>query len=143
MTPVVLLVDDNTFFRRIARAILEHDDPRLRVHALGSGAEALAFLEHRPPFGDAPRPAFVVLDFHLDDLDAPAVLQRLRTNQELRDLPVLVLSVSHWPEDEAAAMAAGATGYCVKPSLVDPLRDAILNFWREHADGTDDPGDRG
>jgi chemotaxis family two-component system response regulator Rcp1 len=136
----VLVVDDNQGFLRVARAILED---AFAVHTVESGTDALAFLERRPPFSEAPRPAFVVLDFHLPDMNAPAVLHRIAGDDHLRAIPVLVLSQADWEEDEVAARAAGARQFRVKPSRVQALRDAVLAFWREHADAGVGPADRG
>lgn len=138
-TVTVLVVDDNLEFLRVARAILED---AFSVHTVENGEEALAFLERRPPFADAPRPAFVVLDFHLPDMNAPAVLARLGADA-LRALPVLVLSQADWEEDERAACAAGARRFCVKPSRVHALREAIVDFWRDHAGAGPGALDRG
>ena len=130
MTAVeVLVVDDNLGFLRAARAVLAGT---FVVHTVENGAEALAFLERRPPFADAPRPAFVVLDFHLPDMNAPAVLGRLAADAALRTIPVLVLSQADWEEDAAAARDAGARAFRVKPSRVHALRDAVVAFWEEH-----------
>src|SRR5205823_5632929 len=85
----VLVVDDNQGFLRAARAVLEE---AFAVHTVENGTDALAFLGRRPPFADAPRPAFVVLDFHLPDMDAPAVLRELGADAELAAIPVLVMS---------------------------------------------------
>jgi CheY-like chemotaxis protein len=136
----VLVVDDNEDFLRVARAIL---GDAFTVHTVESGAEALAFLERRHPFDGAPRPAFVVLDFHLPDMNAPAVLDRIGADDDLRAIPVLVLSQADWEEDRAAARAAGARQFRVKPSRVQALRDAVLAFWREHAHAGVGPADRG
>ena len=136
----VLVVDDNPGFLRVTRAILED---AFSVHTVENGEEALAFLERRPPFADAPRPAFVVLDFHLPDMNAPAVLARLGADATLRTLPVLVLSQADWEEDERAARAAGARRFCVKPSRVQALREAIVAFWRDHAGASPGALDRG
>jgi CheY-like chemotaxis protein len=73
----VLVVDDNLGFLRVVQAILEKATPAFSVHTVESGTEALAFLERQPPFADAPRPAFIVLDFHLPDMNAPSVLGRI------------------------------------------------------------------
>ena len=95
----------------------------------------------RPPFGDAPRPAFVVLDFRLPDMNAPAVLHRLAAHPDLKTLPVLVLSQASWESDAAEARAAGATVFRVKPSGVQALRDLVVDFWKEHAhEGVDSSG---
>jgi CheY-like chemotaxis protein len=142
MTEVVsvLVVDDNQGFLRAARKIL---GDAFTVHTVENGTDALAFLERRPPYDDAPRPAFVVLDFHLPDMNAPAVLRRLGSLDDLRAIPVLVLSQADWEEDEAAARAAGACEFRVKPSRVQALREAVLAFWRDHAHAGGGSADRG
>ncbi len=136
----VLVVDDNQGFLRAARAVLEQ---AFAVHTVENGADALAFLGRRPPFTDVPRPAFIVLDFHLPDMDAPAVLRRLGADAELAAIPVLVMSQADWEEDAAAARAAGARQFRVKPSRVQALREAIVAFWKEHARAGARPADRG
>jgi two-component system, chemotaxis family, response regulator Rcp1 len=136
----VLVVDDNQGFLRATRAVLEH---AFAVHTVENGADALAFLGRRPPFADAPRPAFIVLDFHLPDMDAPAVLRRLGADAELAAIPVLVMSQADWEEDAAAAHAAGARQFRVKPSRVHALRETIVTFWKEHARAGARPADRG
>jgi len=108
-----------------------------------NGAAALAFLERRPPFAEVPRPAFVVLDFHLPDMDAPVVLRRLGDDAALRLIPVLVLSQADWEEDQAAARAAGACRFRVKPSRVLLLRETVLDFWKTYGDGRVDSAHRG
>jgi len=135
----VLVVDDNQGFLRAARAVLEE---AFAVHTVENGTDALAFLGRRPPFADAPRPAFIVLDFRLPDMDAPAVLERLGTDTELSTIPVLVMSQADWEEDAAAARAAGARQFRVKPSRVQALREVIVTFWEEHAHAGARPADR-
>jgi CheY-like chemotaxis protein len=137
----VLVVDDNLGFLRVVQTILEKATPPFAVHTVESGTEALAFLERRAPYTDAPRPAFIVLDFHLPDMNAPAVLNELANRSDLRDIPVFVLSQAAWEEDETAARAAGAIKFGVKPSRVQALRDEVIKFWREYAHGGADPAD--
>jgi CheY-like chemotaxis protein len=139
----VLVVDDNVGFLRVVRAILEDATPRFVVHTVQTGHGALAFLERLPPFGDAPRPAFILLDFHLPDLNAPGVLGRLGARRDLSSIPVLVLSQADWAEDEAAARAAGASSFRVKPSRVQRLREVVVSFWKEHVDVGDHSAHRG
>ncbi len=138
----VLVIDDNAGFLRVARAALEGARPPFAVHTVQTGTDAIAFLERRPPFTDAPRPAFVVLDFHLPDLDAPAILRRLTTDVTLREIPVLVLSQADWEEDERAARAAGARAFRVKPGRLQALRETMIAFWKEHAHGGNGPSHR-
>lgn len=137
----VLVVDDNLGFLRVVQTILEKATPSFAVHTVESGTEALAFLERRAPYADAPRPAFIVLDFHLPDMNAPAILAELATRGTLGEIPVMVLSQAAWEEDETAARAAGAITFAVKPSRVQELRDEVVKFWKEHAHGSARPAD--
>ena len=143
MTVPVLIVDDNPGFLRVVRSVFSHAASPFSLHTVETGRDALAFLERRPPFDDAPRPAFVVLDFRLPDMNAPAVLDRLATHDDLRVIPVLVLSQAGWEHDAAAAAAAGATVFRVKPSGVRALRDLVVDFWKEHVHGGVDSTHRG
>lgn len=130
----VLVVDDDESFLRVASSVLS-DTPSAPVFAVSTvrtGTDAVAFLERLPPFADAPRPAFVILDLRLPDMDAPAVLARLAADGALGDLPVLVISQASWAEDEAALREAGATEFHTKPSRVAALRDIVTDFWRHH-----------
>jgi CheY-like chemotaxis protein len=134
MTDPVLLVDDSPEFLGVARQLLEGLRPHVAVHAVTSGTDALAFLTRRAPYGDAPRPIFVVLDFRLPDMNAPEVLERLRGVPGLTDLPILVLSQAGWPDDARRALAAGASAFVVKPSRASALRRVFRDFWTRHAD---------
>jgi CheY-like chemotaxis protein len=131
----VLVVDDNCGFLRVVRAVLESGEPSFAVQTVETGHQALALLDRVAPFEEAPRPTFIVLDFHLHDLDAPAVLAQMANRPGLDAIPVLVLSVAGWETDQAAAMAAGAVRFHEKPSRLGPLRDLLVTFWKEHVDG--------
>ena len=138
--PHVLLVDDNARFLAVLGELLASAAHPLTVHAVTSGSAALAFLERRAPHRTAPRPACVVLDFHLPDLAAPQLLRCLAGDAALRDIPVLVLSQADWQAEAAQALAAGAAHFHLKPSRVRALRDAVVTFCEEAVDGGARPG---
>jgi len=130
--PIVLLVDDNVGFLRVLRAVLERGTPAFTVATVGTGHEALSYLRAERPFAEAMHPHFVILDFHLPDIDAPDVLDLLRSSPHATDVPVLVLSQADWREDEVAALGAGARAFRAKPSSLDELRAIVVDFWNEH-----------
>ena len=130
----VLVVEDNPEFLDVVRTILREPALGFAVAGAATGTAALEFLEGRPPFAGAPRPAFVVLDFRLPDMNAPAVLRRMAASETLQPLPVLVLSQAHWDADRAAALAAGATAFRVKPSRVQQLREILVEFRTLHVE---------
>jgi CheY-like chemotaxis protein len=134
--PILVVDDDPHFCTAVDRALATVP---LRPFSVRTAADALRFLARATPFGDAPRPTFVVLDFHLPDVDAPAVVADLRADPRCRTIPVLVLSQIPAPADEHAAMQAGAEAYNGKPSRAAALRELILDFWRTHAGPHGDP----
>lgn len=133
MRPAVLVVDDNRDWLRVTRSVLE--GLGFDVRTAESGEAALRLLE-----GDF-RPAFIMLDFRLDNVMAPEILARLGRSL-VGTIPVLVVSQTRWDEDEAAALGAGATVFREKPSRVAALRETILDFWEDHVHGTDASADR-
>ncbi len=138
----VLVVDDNPDFLDVAREVLEERDVSFEVYTVQTGTAALTFLRQSGPFAGAPRPHFVVLDFHLPDMDAPEVLHAVGQCPQLRDIPVLVLSQADWTEDEKAVRAAGARQFLVKPSRVRPLRTIMVEFWKEECSHGSERSDR-
>jgi len=135
--PILVVEDDPNFRTFVTRALAS--TPFVPT-AVGSGGDALRFLARATPFEDAPRPAFVVLDFNLPDMNAPAVLARMRADPAHRTIPVIVLSQIPGQTDEDAALLAGAQTYGGKPSRAAALRDLLLGFWRTHAASHGDPG---
>ena len=134
--PILVVDDDANFCAAVARVLAATP---FRPFAVRSGVDALRFLATAPPFDDAPRPAFVVLDFNLPDLGAPAVLADMRAHPLHRAIPVLVLSQIPGPADADAALQAGAQTYQAKPSRAAALRDLLLDFWRTHGPSDGDP----
>ena len=138
----VLIVDDDATFLRNARAVLRRINPDVEVHTAETGAAGLAFIKRQPPFAGVARLQFVLLDFQLPDMNADAVLEEIRSCADTKDIPVLVASQSDHDERHAAALAAGADAFFVKPPTVHQLHDAVETFWKEHVDAGEHPGRR-
>jgi len=97
-----------------------------------NGEEALDCLFRRGNHVNEPLPHFVLLDWNLPQVNGEEVLRMLKSNDELRSLPVLVFSSSHEHQDINAAYNAHANGYISKPSNMDALYgviESIENFW--------------
>jgi two-component system, OmpR family, KDP operon response regulator KdpE len=103
MKPVALIIDDEVQIRRLLRVVLEGED--YQVHEAVTGQQGLIEIASR-------RPAIILLDLGLPDLDGLEVLKRLR---EWSEAPVLVLSVRNDEEGKIAALDAGAEDYVTKP----------------------------
>lgn len=131
-TDVVLVVDDEPGFLRAAEIALERAAPHFAVHTVRTGGQAIAFLDRRPPFANAPLPAFIVLDFKLPDMTATGVLDYLRGSEDLRNIPVLVLTQAVWNDERQRALAGGASEFQVKPPGIQRLREVLASFRRQH-----------
>jgi len=103
MKPVALIIDDEAQIRRLLRIVLEGEN--YQVHEAMTGQQGLVEIASR-------RPAVILLDLGLPDLDGVEVLKRLR---EWSEAPVLVLSVRDDEAGKVAALDAGAEDYVTKP----------------------------
>jgi len=106
-------------------------------HPVGDGLQAVAYLKGEGPFCDRrrhPLPDLIVLDLNMPGMDGFAFLEWLRQEAAL-SLPVLVFTISGSAEDKARALAAGATGYFVKPKDFQTLVQLAECFRKFGADG--------
>src|SRR5579864_984316 len=103
MKPIALIVDDEVQIRRLLRVALENEN--YQVHEAETGGQAVVEIANR-------KPAVILLDLGLPDMDGLEVLKRLR---EWSEVPVLILSVRDDEEGKVAALDAGADDYVTKP----------------------------
>jgi two-component system KDP operon response regulator KdpE len=103
MKPVAVIIDDEVQIRRLLRVALEGEN--YQVHEAENGQQGLVEIANR-------KPAIILLDLGLPDLDGLEVLKRLR---EWSEAPVLVLSVRDDEAGKVAALDAGADDYVTKP----------------------------
>jgi DNA-binding response OmpR family regulator len=108
--PVVLLVDDDAAIRRAVGAGLELEG--FRVVRASGGRAALAANE-------SVRPAVILLDLGMPDLDGLEVLAQLRGAGD--DVPVCVLSARDEVDDRVRGLQAGADDYVVKPFALEEV----------------------
>jgi len=132
----ILLVEDNPADARLLDAYFGKSVARYNLHIVRSGEEALSFLYHGVEFTDAPRPDVVLLDLHLPEMTGFEVLAAIKNHQHLKDIPVIVLTVSTADDDVQRAYDLQANCYLTKPQ--DPegfaaLMKAIDEFWLQRA----------
>jgi CheY-like chemotaxis protein len=108
-------------------------------HPVADGWEAVEYLQGQGQFGDRnrhPLPDVIVLDLNLPGMGGFDFLRWLREESGLA-VPVLVFTVSESAEDKVRAMAAGATGFFVKPKDFESLVRLTESFRKFRADGND------
>ena len=132
MMTEVLLVEDSPGDVRLTQEAFRTANPAIRLHVARDGDEALAFLFRRPPFESATRPDVILLDLNLPRMDGREVLAEVKTDPDLRDIPVIILTTSSAPKDVELAYERGANAFMRKPLGMDPLIEAataIRDFW--------------
>lgn len=111
----LLLVDDHPVVRAGLKALLEADGTLVVRAEAGDGAEALAALDDQ-------HVDVVIMDLQMPTMDGPTAIRRLR---ERGGPPVLVLTTYETQADIVSALEAGATGYLLKDSPAEQLREAV------------------
>ncbi|WP_225335781.1 response regulator [Halomicrobium urmianum] len=111
----VLLVEDNPGDVRLTREMLQNGELEPAIHAVSDGPEALAFLQQRGEYADAPRPDLILLDLHLSRMDGDEVLEMMA--DDVRDIPVVAVSGSQ----EGAALKLDDIEDDVEACLVKPI----------------------
>ncbi len=121
----VLLVEDDPGDALMATETLELARKNGRFHVVADGQSALRFLRRTGEFADAPSPRLVLLDLNLPGLSGLEVLAEIKSDPELRIIPVIVLSSSRHPDDILRSYAAHANAYVIKPVDFDGFADTI------------------
>jgi CheY-like chemotaxis protein len=135
--PILLVEDDPADVEAIVRTLhrVGRKGPVLRC---ADGDEALDFLRGRGKYADAdtPAPALVLLDLNLPGTDGRAVLSEIKSDEELRCLPVVVMTSSKDERDVRWCYEAGANSYILKSLDGERFVDAIQSlqhYWFEVA----------
>jgi len=128
----LLLVEDNPADVELTRVCLEETRLAHRLHVTEDGEQALEFLNRRAAYTAAPRPDLMLLDLNLPRKDGRAVLAEVKSDERLKDIPVIVLTTSHSERDVLNAYRLHANCYITKPSGYDQwvsLFRSVHAFW--------------
>jgi two-component system response regulator len=135
MAPTVLLVEDNPDHAVFTLKVLRNDPPTAQVIWAKDGEEALAFLErgqHATEGKQGPRPEMILLDIHLPKLGGHEVLRRVKRDERLKTIPVIMLTTSESFEDVVESYGAGANSYIAKPVSHSEFRahiKTVKEYW--------------
>ena len=128
----VLLVEDNPGDVRLTREALKAGKVWSSLHVVADGVEALAFVRQQGVYANAPRPDIILLDLNLPKIDGREVLSNLKADENLKRIPVVILTTSQAEEDILKAYNLNANCYITKPvdfeQFIGVIR-AIENFW--------------
>jgi CheY-like chemotaxis protein len=128
----ILLVEDNPGDVDLTLEALENSKIRNRLSVVADGEEALAFLRRTGKHARAPRPDLILLDLKLPKKDGREVLTEIKADDDLKRIPVVILTTSQDEEDIFESYNLHANCYITKPiDLHQFIRviKAIEDFW--------------
>ena len=124
----ILLVEDNPADVRLTREALRRGRVANTLHVVDDGDKALAFLRREGEYAGAPRPGLVLLDLNLPGLDGRDVLAEVKSDPELRRLPIIVLTTSSAERDIARSYDLGANCFVSKPVALEEFLGVVRSF---------------
>ncbi|MDY6875836.1 MAG: response regulator [Chloroflexota bacterium] len=128
----ILLVEDNPGDVRLTMEAFKENKMHNHLHVVGDGVEALAFLRGEGQYVDLPRPDLILLDLNLPKKDGREVLTDIKDDENLRRIPVVILTTSRAEEDIIKTYDLHANCYITKPvDLGEFIRvvRSIEDFW--------------
>ena len=128
----ILLVEDSPTDVLMTRAVLESSKLLLNLHVVEDGEQALAFLHRENMHANAPRPDLILLDLNLPRKDGREVLAAVKADDQLKVIPVVVLTTSKAEEDILKAYGLHANCYITKAidfaGFAEVVRE-VERFW--------------
>lgn len=128
----ILLVEDSAADVRLTREALKEARVYNTLHVVGDGVLAMDFLRQRGAYQGAPRPDLVLLDLNLPRKDGREVLAEVKGDDELKRIPVVVLTTSQAEEDILRSYDLHANAYVAKPVQLEQFLKvirALEQFW--------------
>ena len=128
----IMIVEDNKGDVRLAREALRESKIHNTIHHVPDGVEAMEFLHRQGKYALAPRPDLILLDLNLPRMDGREVLAAIKSDSDLKRIPVVILTVSNDEIDIFKTYNLHANCYITKPIDLDQFIQvvkSIEDFW--------------
>jgi len=133
--PLLLVIEDsNEDFEALQRYV-GRSPLTIPIYRCVDGDEALAFLYRTGHYADpqnAPRPRLILLDLNLPGTDGREVLRKIKQDETLKLIPVVIFTTSNNPKDIEACYRHGVNSYIIKPMDFNRLKRSIqtlIDYW--------------
>lgn len=128
----ILLVEDNPADVRLTQEVLKDAKVRNTLTAVGDGEEAMALLHREGKHAAALRPDLILLDLNLPKKDGRELLAEIKSDENLKIIPVIILTTSTSEEDILKSYGLHANCYITKPVDLDQfvkVVQSVEDFW--------------
>ncbi len=128
----ILLVEDSPSDVRLTKEALKEAKVLNTLHVVEDGVAAMAFLHKQGQYASRPSPDLILLDLNLPKKDGRQVLAEIKQDENLKRIPVVILTTSRAEEDVVRSYNVHANAYVTKPvdltQFLEVIR-AIEAFW--------------
>ena len=133
---VILMADDDADDRLLAQDALAESKIPSELHFVENGEELMDYLNRRGRYSavSAPRPGLILLDLNMPKKDGREALREIKSDEELRRIPVVVLTTSQADTDIGQIYDLGANSFITKPVSFDALVNVMRtvgHYWFE------------
>lgn len=128
----ILLVDDNPADVALTQEAFEDNKLCNNLSVVNNGVEAMDYLRRKNPYASSPRPDIILLDLNMPKKDGREVLAEIKADDDLKYIPVVIMTVSKDDKDILESYRLHANCYIKKPvkftEFVEVVR-SLENFW--------------
>ena len=128
----ILLVEDNPGDAKLAMVALRKAKVLNHITHVQDGVEAMDFLRRQEKYADAVRPDLILLDLNLPKKDGREILKEIKNDENLKRIPVVVLTVSSADVDILTSYNLHANCFITKPIDVNSFMEVVQqieSFW--------------
>jgi CheY-like chemotaxis protein len=132
MSIEVLLVEDSPGDVRLTKEAFREANGSIHLQVASDGMEAMAYLTRQGVHANAPRPDFILLDLNLPRMDGREVLATIKSDDNLKTIPTIILTTSDAEADILRSYQLQANCYLTKPVHLDEFEvvvKSINDFW--------------
>lgn len=128
----ILIVEDNDGDARLIREVLNDNKIFSSLYLARDGVEAMDFLNNKGKYKTSPKPDLIILDLNLPRKDGREVLAEIKSNEELKYIPTVIMTISQAEEDILKSYNLHANCYITKPIDLNQfikVVKSIEEFW--------------
>ncbi|MGB9980336.1 response regulator [Methanobacterium sp.] len=128
----ILLIEDNCDEASLITKILDNHSRNINIMCIGDGREAMDYLYKRDNYKDSRTPSLIILDLGLPNKDGREILGEIKTDAQLKYIPVIVLTNSDSNRDILESYEHYANAYITKSTDFDKFNKdmyVFIDFW--------------
>jgi CheY-like chemotaxis protein len=130
----ILVVDDDDADAMMIAEALEEQGAPASIDRVADGRQALDYLRRANGYPDAPRPDLILLDLNMPRMDGRETLAQIKADDDLKSIPVVVLTTSGSTPDIVSSYQQRANAYVTKPMDLDEFETAVREINRFYRD---------